>query len=365
MERYLEVEGDVRPIVSHRLGPREVGGCPRPLPEAFAAVLPLVERDARFRHVDLAEEVTERTARELWDALATRASALSRAGRLAPELGEVDRLDSWQLVHSIAATVADGMTYAWSGGQDFDPDEPRGDWARRWQGLTLLLSSAWQLRSDLRALPWLARQPLRRGLRGLCRHYSAIVTTLFFAAKRATGRHMDAWVPAIEGCHRFLSSWEHAWNWYVERDAQRIVAFDLTGADWLLDRGQADTPFNRGFDGSRWNNVSCLLARLFAGYACDGPLGGRPEVPVALKALVDPQSQRGQALLFHLTWQTGLHPGARERVRAFLRALRFHRFFGAAFLPRPIFGLRRAVVDRYESALDVHRQCALLEAIGL
>jgi hypothetical protein len=175
----------------------------------------------------------------------------------------------------------------------------------------------------------LVRQTLsRRRLRALCRHYTTALHGLFYAAKRAQGLHPQVYVLSLRGRADFSHFAGHAWNWYVDARKREIVALDLTGADWLLDRGRADSILNRGFDGARWNNVSCFLATLFDGFGtATSPLHERREVVELVSALVDPATPRGQALLFRLAQQLTVSDAARLRIMERLRAEDFNQVF--------------------------------------
>ena len=78
----------------------------------------------------------------------------------------------------------------------------------------------------------------------------------------------------------------------VDERSARIVALDLTGADWLIDRGHASDVLNRGFDATTASNASALLGTIFVS-ALIAPLEATAVVPL----LIRPSTVRGQTLL--------------------------------------------------------------------
>jgi hypothetical protein len=353
MERYLEGDGTVCPIVAPR---PEVTGGSRPLPAALAALLPRLER-AQSVVGDLSDAVDERSAADLWHVLRS-------SRRFAGDRGV--ELTGWSLVERIAVAVAEGLTYAVVPTPADAP--PRRGWRAQIEGLDLALTSLWHVfATDRRNVGSLARRALsRRNMRALCRHYTAIVCALFWAAKRATSAWPHCFVLRIDGAHSFHAPFHHSWNWFVRTDDPAIVSFDLTGADWRLDAGLEASLFNTGFDGARWNNASAFLAMLFAGYAASGHVLHRaPEVADALPSLIEPETVRGQALLVHLLRQAGLHPQTRDRLRAFL-SRRKVRFGLASQAFATLIGRARAAgVGAFEGELDADHQADLLDRIGV
>jgi len=364
MEKYLEVGDQVVKIVSYRTAEHRRKR-PDGLPAALMTVLPLFERACPSALSPDATAAFDGVADELWEQFCTRADRLAdETGR--PEWRDPSRLPPWELLKLMGVAIAAGCTYA-AGGLG-DPDDDIPPWVQRVEAVRLILTSAAQVvLKDTRRLGWLVAQTLsRRRLRTLCRHYTAALHGLFYAAKRARGLHPQVYVLSIRGRADFSHFAGHAWNWYVDARKREIVALDLTGADWLLDRGQADSILNRGFDGARWNNVSCFLSTLFDAFGTPpSPLHERREVIELVAALVDPATPRGQALLFRLAQQLTVSDAARSRIVDRLRAENFSQTFPGwrtELVPGSLFLRAAARMGRFRNqALDE----VLLDAIGV
>ena len=272
----------------------------------------------------LASSLSDEAAQDLWGMILRRAQELS-AMREHPVWEDPAALDPWARFELLSIIVAEGMTYTrgWRGQDlDFAMERP-GGWL---QGLELFMISMMKvLTTDLRSIAWLARQPFRRGFTGMCRHYSLLLQVLYEASSRALGRADEpTGVVTIQGTHQFLTSYDHAWTWFVDPAHGRIVPVDLTGADWLYDRKMASSIFNRGFDAQRFNNVSAFVMTALTPMLHPGepvcPLhAARVEALLAL--LLNPLTTYGQALLLNLTRQNVFPDDARARI---LTALRQH-----------------------------------------
>jgi len=333
MERYIAVGGHVSRIISYR--DRELTpGATRRLAEPLVGLFRVMGRSRWPSGVDLNLEIDDRAAGELWESVLRSARSL----RGHPVLSRfADRpLDGWETFAQIAVVLADGMTYAPLLLGDEDDRVPSGHasartWRARAEAVELLLVSLVQyLWFDRRSLPSLARLPFERGLRGMCRHYGLLVQTLFEVGKRVTGRNSDCHVATLGGTAVFSAGMNHAWNWFIsERDA-RVVAVDLTGADWLLDRQKASSIFNKGFDATRWNNVAVFLWDLLELYEqVDGLLYRSAHLQHLFPRLVEPQTLRGQVLLYNLARQAGLDAESRARIGRFLGRRGFDRHYPA------------------------------------
>lgn len=320
MERYLTVGEEVTRIRSYA----------QALPPSSTVRMPLALRQVvslmaqrNWNGRTLTDEIDDRSARAIWQEMT------ARAPRLEGETG------GWEAFVQVASLVAEGMTYprlAFDGGVPLTDESLAGSRPRRipqWlEGIQLWLISGAYMTKDLRSLAWLARQPLRGGFRGLCRHYSRVVQALFDVMKRATGRFEECFVLTVVG---YTSRWSlsgHAWTWYVNVKRNSIVAADLTGADWLMDRGGAESIVNEGFDATRWSNVSAFLSELFVAYAHEESMTYRsPEIQKAMSLLIEPGTVRGLSLLHNLCYQPGLHEETLRRIVHYLEGKEFSRVF--------------------------------------
>lgn len=363
MERYVSVDGAACPIVSavrHHELTREAAPLPAPLASSMETL-------GRWHplHGDLEASMPANDARELWLA-AIETARRSRDRQIAAWLEEPDTLTAWQTVIVLATAIAHSIRYPRLPLRDrardmpwFDERHARARWRDRAEAAELLFASISTVGLDLRPIVRGTRVALRSGARGVCRHYAAMLQALFLAAKRTTKRFDGCHVITISGSHSFTSLVHHAWNWFVEPQFDRIVALDLTGADWLLDRGDAKSILNRGFEASHWNNMSAFLGTIIrSADTSDACLDVGKEL---LPRLVRPSTVRGQALLFRLVQQGAIHPDVCERVVRGLKQLGMDRA-----LPGWRLAVRlRASVFRNAlfKAVDPCRQHALIDTI--
>lgn len=309
-ERRILTRDGVTPVA---LRPSE--GRAHAMPAHLAEVLRLASlRTLSGRRLD--EDIDDRTAVELVDLL----RAAERRLHERREAMRAFRLDgtSFSAFVTIAACLADGMTYSGRGAFAALMAEPVDPTWKRWlRGAITLAASALSVPKDLRSLAWLVRQPLERGLSGLCRHYATALQAAFFALQRATGRHDDVTVLTVWGRARRRHLAEHAWTWFCDRTHDRVLPVDLTGADLHLDAGTAPTILNGAFDATRFHNVSAFAANLIVGYAYEGAPTYRDErVRALLCEMVGVDRRDGRALLADLTLQRGLDREALRAIRA-------------------------------------------------
>lgn len=299
------------------LGFHAFGAAPTPNDAPMDAALASALRDLASISATgqpLTDAIDDAAAHALWDQLKDRLNALPST----PE--NYTALSAWELFELVVIVAASGMTYTKGlSGADlsFEVSEQPTSW---FQGVELLLVSLWKLVTvDARSLLWLARQPLERGLKGMCRHYSLVVQLLFHAACRALDRHHTTHVLTISGTHELLTRYDHAWTWFVDEAEDMIIPVDLTGADWLYDRRMAASIFNQGFDALRFTNASSLLHTLMT-QSLTSPAGvlDAAQVRALLPRLVDVETVHGQAVLCNLLRQNLMPPDLRERMTAHL-----------------------------------------------
>lgn len=291
---------------------------PERLPEGLVEAAALCERT--FLMGDLERDCDDDAAAELAAGLWRRGQALADDG--GPELpSRLEDLDTHGLVDLVIRVVAAGFTY--DHGAVPRPDD--GWWTR-------LGRAAGVVRELWRGPATAAWDSLGESPRSVvCRHYANAVRTLFHAAKRATGRRDEAWLLAVcgvvePGGGAPDGELGHAWNLLVDGEIGRVFAFDLTWTDQFHEGGHIPALHPGYVPLDRHRHVSALLATLLVGYGDVGSaLGGAPEVIDALRALVDPRSERGLRLLYHLGDNPGVNGPSRARIAGHLEAVGFDR----------------------------------------
>jgi len=309
---------------SRRLDPAQ------PIPDPAWEGLELLAKSNLFGR-DVRQDIDDGEAIELWTRTTEIASSLKERG-LVP--GSHQLPSGLRTFSELAAVVAEGSSYAelplsrllgndgeeaWAGAGS----ETAG-WRGRLFTIEIMVISLWAaFTKDFRSAKWLARQPLRGGFRGLCRHYAHAMQVLFSCARRADSS-LDRWlVLTLGGRPHPAVPFGHAWNWLVSRDG-KVFAFDLTAADWMLDRGHAPNVFNPAFDATRWWNVSVFAANLANAYALFDGIGYRNRTVADLfKQVANPETLAGQAMLHRVTAQGVFHKPAQQRIVQELRRRRF------------------------------------------
>ena len=132
---------------------------------------------------------------------------------------------------------------------------------------------------------------------------------LFYALKRATGAPTNVFVPAIYGRGADMESEvQHAWNWIVDANAGSIAAFDVsTPASRESNDFQAELTY--------YSNASGFLGSVYSAAIRTTCSPERDDnVRELLSVTLEPQTERGQILLFHLADHalTPLH--VRQRI---------------------------------------------------
>lgn len=325
MERYLSLGDDVFPIVGHRSALRPPRGTlPGPLigvVRRLGEVLP--------ERVDLRTEIDHAAAETLWET-SLRLAAESPDPRIASWARSPRQLSAWKTLLLLSDVVARSMRYP-SLPIAERKDEERlplafvrkllgversQRWRQKLQGAELIRASLATYHLDLMSVGKMATRALRGDLQGVCRHYAMLLQVLFFAAKRATGLHRCAHVLTLGGSPD-LGRWAgHAWTWFVDEGRDRIVALDVTGADWVMDRNGVPHVTNDQLDGTGFNNVSTFLNTLLGAFAQGflTPTGLEGILP----RLIRLETMRGQAILYRFAHQSRVHPEVRSRIEATL-----------------------------------------------
>jgi hypothetical protein len=296
--------------------PRVDGHRSSTLPAALVAFAERAERTSCVFNEDLSVVCGDARARKLTNRMWQRAHELAAKGRLASPLpDDVSRfgreLSPQRVIEVLGAVVGAHLEY------------DHAEAARRarilkssWLALLLEMArQAWRLRG--RSSVRIARRVTGLGItRGVCLDYAAAVRTLFYALKRATGAPSDAFVVEVSGEAFRPDDKQHAWNWLIDARGASIVAFDATQT-----RGQRGA---LAIDLERYHNVSAFLATAVVGAAkWNGlDLGNVAEI---LAASIDPESDRGQVLLFGIADHVGVSLGIRNRLAAHLEACNFER----------------------------------------
>jgi hypothetical protein len=265
-----------------------------------------LERHGNFGK-DLAVECTDVVARRLTEAMWRRARALAADGRLATPLPadvtELGReLPPAAIVEVLAAVVAAGFVY--------DPGALARGWVSR---------LGFRMRRMRRALSRdgidIASQATAADVSPVvCLEFATAMRVLFYALKRATAAPANVFLPVIiGGALDFSDPVSHAWNWLVDADAGTISAFDVTAF------ASRRAPMHE-IDLSRYRNASALLGSAYALAWGIDPAIGYDDVGELLQATIDPETERGLVLLYHLADHPCVPMTARARIAAHLAA---------------------------------------------
>jgi hypothetical protein len=261
-----------------------------PLPSALVTLVAGLEQFDSI-HDDLALDCDAAAAQRLTDALWDRTKALVAEGRIsetlpsnARELGRV--LEPRAVAKIIATVVATGLEYT----DDELPRERVSLLARTWS----LVGSIRGARSVPRSIRIAEQAAMARRERGRCVQFATAARVLFYALKRATGAPTNVFVPAIYGHGADVDSdVQHAWNWLVDANAGSIAAFDVSAP---TSRTSNDFQINLAW----YCNVSAFLGSAFSAAIFPSRSSQRDSVRELLSATVEPRTERGQILLFHL-----------------------------------------------------------------
>jgi hypothetical protein len=244
------------------------------------------------------EMLTPRVAAELHRALTHRARELAARDEPRRDWKDPGALNWPLLLRSIIACIAAGASHRT---------------AQR-EGISTLLGrlvdEVYHIIADLRPTPELALRMLRADDRPrLCRHHARVLAALFAAVLRAAGRDEPVFALEVTGRPYFSSPSGHCWNWFVDLARAQIVAIDLTGA--LANRSTDDDVFSTRLDWMAMNNVSAFLHFLFIEVWRSGSAA---VVRDAMPQLIDPDTTRGQSLLYRLAQHEHLTTRARARI---------------------------------------------------
>lgn len=302
-EQYIRVGTDrVIPIEPFEAGYRRPGN---PMPADFHDLIrAMVDLQVSTTELD---EVDPAAVEMLWQSM-TRGFEVLREDGLVE--GTWKRWTGHELCEGLIHLVANGMRYVWLPlTEAFNRELPSRSKPIRYRikVFELLVASLMKARLDMGCPVSLASQPVENELTGLCRHYAGILRTLFWVAKRATGR-FESWdLLSIGGKIDYSSIFGHQWNWLVDHRRGTIYAFDVTSADWQVDRHGEDSIFNEKLDAAEHPNRSVLMAELFwlDSWEFDGPFSDilRRVAP----ALIDPADHHDLWVLWALAQEDVLH----------------------------------------------------------
>lgn len=317
MQLRLEYESE---LAWRRWGTIRIGtldDAPRsdaPLPSTFVMLAAGLE-EFDWLHADLALDCDVATARRLTDALWDRANVLAVEGRISEtlprnvwELGRV--LEPRAVAKIVATVVAAGLEYT----DDSLPNEAVSVVSLT-RTVVRALRGARRVPRSIR----IAEQALtpRREL-ARCVQFATATRVLFYALKRATGAPTNVFIPAIYGRGPGIDSdVQHARNWLVDATAGSIATFDVSA----IASGRSN---DFQVDLASYFSASAFLGSAYvAATAPERPARERDSLRELLRATVEPRTERGQVLLFHLA-DNVLTPA---NVRAWIiRTLEKHSF---------------------------------------
>jgi hypothetical protein len=278
-----------------------------PLPDTLVRVLALLERfDLRD---DLAKSCTLEVSRELVTRLTSRTLWLTTAGRLPHTEVPLAHLTPTEQVQRIATVVASQLTY---------------DWRLVKPGLLDRVRRIATAVSEYLGDPIdEARHFLTEPSPGVCRHYSSVMSTLFFALRQTSDRPANAYLAKIGGdalAPELLAKSDdgHMWNLMVDLERGALFGIDVTWADQVHEH--YDQPFELWFANTEQHrHASGLLGWLGVAWGMpSSPLFEHAEVEAVYAQMVDPSSPRGMMLLFHLAEGSFLCEASRARIIAHL-----------------------------------------------
>jgi hypothetical protein len=175
------------------------------LPDSFVAALPRLESI----QTNIKESLwpsTDKEYRELWEVFTIKTRELVKEGALPASFLMPERLEAFELLRAMLLVISRGLSFH-----------------ARWQLLRKLTSA-------LQGTAQRAKKIISEGGRGVCFDYAQTIQTLFFAAKKVTGRFQDVFVFPVYGQVPKKTEW-HIWNWFVDTSRHHVIAFDLTWAD--------------------------------------------------------------------------------------------------------------------------------------
>jgi hypothetical protein len=290
------------------------------LPRHLLTIAAKLERNVGFTGDDLATVCDVDVAHRLTEALWRRACELRIDGRLTSQLpARMEDLGRALCVRELVQVIAGVVTT----GFVFDPDA-----ANVFEGAPLVRRLRYYIRRvqrSWRSTPQIAEQATRTGIdRGVCLDYATATRVLFYALKRATGAPEHAFVISIFGPALDLTSkYQHAWNLIVDGQAHLLASFDASS------RRLRSTPpgqrFEYAIDLTQYRNVSGLLGTAYAASLVAEPPIDWNDVFEVLCASIEPNTDRGLVLLFHLAENVLIPSNVRRRIVAHLAARGFER----------------------------------------
>jgi hypothetical protein len=292
---------------------RRLGDVPRRarLPAQLVALASHLERKSVFGS-DLAVACDDVVAHRLTDALWRRARELAAEGRLAVPLPA----DVAQLGRDLSpAAVVEVLATVISAGFAYDPRAAATGWFARLGHRVRRVRSA--LAGDVIEIASRSTAPLASPV--VCLEFATAMRVLFYALKRATGALENVFVPVVfGGAFDIAGPGGHAWNWLVDARAGAVAAFDVTS---LASNRQ---PIHE-IDLARYRNVSAFLGSVYAlAWSSDPPIG-LDDIGELLQATIEPETERGLVLLYHLADHPGIPLSAGRRIAAHLGACELQR----------------------------------------
>jgi len=275
----------------------------------------LEQSDAIFD--DLAIDCDDNAARRLTEALWDRTKVLAAEGRISDTLpsnvGELGRvLEPRAIAKIIATIVATGLEYT----DDEIPRERVSLRARTWS----LVRAIRGARSVPRSIRIAEQAATARRELGRCLQFATATRVLFYALKRATGAPANVFVPAMYGRGNDMDSEvQHAWNWIVDGDAGSIAAFDVS-------RRASRESNDFQVELTSYCNASGFLGSVYsAAIRTSCSFEHDDNVRELLSATVEPQTERGQFLLFYLADHALTPANVRQRLIGQLEKYSFER----------------------------------------
>lgn len=292
------------------------------LPGALASLIASAQRVSMFSE-DLARTCDDAISHRLTSLMWERARALQRTGDLNCNLpDDVTMLGRALPPSAIAEVLAKVIAVGFEYDVGTSTALQRGSLFGR---LGFYARRAWELmgKSSIK----IATRALRPRIhKAVCLDYATAMQVLFFALKRATGSPANTFVVGIAGDAFGVNDLSHMWNWMVDVDEGRIMAFDVSC------RGMRREPGRRlelAIELPRYRNVSGFLTTIIYGATRPDALWDTSEAAELVSACIDPETDRGQLLLFHIAEHPMTRLGVRSRLAAHLAAHDFARLVPA------------------------------------
>lgn len=280
------------------------------LPAALSSIASALELDTVLDD-KLRLACDDDVSRRLTDGMWRRARELAAEGKIVhplpaqvEQLGEALRPSA--IIEVLGAVVAAGFRY--------DPGVREDRWLARMKALVRQVK---MVSADARVD--VAAQAIEaRGAPVVCLQFATAVSVLFYAFKRATQVLEQVFAPVIIGNALDPRSADgHVWNMLVDAGAGSIAAFDVTA------HATRRAPM-RELDLTRYRNISAMLGSAYW-LARRGRRITGDDVGEVLLATIEPGTERGLCLLYHLADFHLTSVNTRARISAHLAACAFER----------------------------------------